>query len=87
MTNPKILPEVPVVCSAGLAVEQVESLLGERFDEFTEWMFGQTAAICQGKKYNHDTGQYEPDCGGVAHGMVFYRWDVARFIEGLPVID
>lgn len=60
---------------------------GRTADEFWEFMRGQTFAICEGRKFNHDTREYEPDCGGTAHGGVVYPWDVERFLDRKPVID
>lgn len=50
-------------------------------------MNGQTMMLCDGRRYNHDAREYEVACGGVAHGVVVYPWDVERFLAGLPVVD
>jgi hypothetical protein len=50
-------------------------------------MSGQTRAICEGRKFNHDTREYETSCRGVHHGVVTYPWDVQRYIRNLPIID
>lgn len=47
--------------------------------DFDAWMNGQTQSICEGKSYNHDTGEYEESCNGVSHGVVAYPHDVAKF--------
>jgi hypothetical protein len=50
------------------------------------WMRGQTGAICEGREWDYATSDYiDTDCG--PHGMVIYRHDVQRFIDGEPVID
>ena len=74
-------------CKMGYTVEQVESIMGDRLNEFNKWMFGQTRVLCQGRSYNHDTREYKQSCGGVAHGGVTFSWDVEWFLEGRPIID
>lgn len=75
-------------CRLGYTAEQVKALTGDREQEFWHWMRGQTMAICEGQKFNRDTGEYETSCGGVAHGMtIVYPWDLERFLKGLPIID
>lgn len=76
-----------MICRLGYTSEQVAELMGDRLDEFYEWMVGQTQAICEGRKYNHDTRKYEEACGGHAHGLIVYEWDADRFLAGLPAID
>jgi hypothetical protein len=77
------LPE----CQLGYTKKQISEIF--TFDEslFRRWMRGQTVSVCEGRSYNHDTQEYEESCGGVAHGIVYYPWDVQRFIDGLPVVD
>lgn len=73
-------------CELGYPVSQLETLLGDRMTELNDWMYGQTAAICEGRKYNYETHEYEStDCG--PHGVVYYSWDVQRFLDGRPIID
>lgn len=71
-------------CPIGYTVQDVESLepgLGR-------WMRGQTVTECTGRRFNHDTHQYEPDaCAEHPHGIVLFPWDVERYLRGLPVID
>ena len=63
-------------CYMGYPRSQVERVVGpERIKEFDRWMYGQTAAICQGENCQ------------VSHGTVIYPWDVKRFLEGRPIID
>lgn len=73
-------------CPHGLTRRDVKTVMGARLDEFDKWMNGQTMMICDGRKFNHDTREYEPDCPE-PHGVVAYRWDVERFLAGRSVID
>lgn len=73
-------------CELGYTLDQLEEILGNRYDEFLQWMYGQTIAICQGRKYNYDKKQYEAtNCG--PHGWAYYPWDLQRFLDGKPVVD
>ena len=74
-------PNIPEPeCRSGYTVTQVEEIMGDRAEEFVRWMSGQTVALCEGKKYNHETKKYEKDCGGTSHGVVIYAWDLKRFL-------
>ena len=73
-------------CELGYPEEQLARILGNRLREFHGWMFGQTMAICDGRRYDPGTDAYEPSgCG--PHGFIVYPWDLGRFLDGLPVID
>lgn len=73
-------------CSYGYPWSQLEREFdAEVVDHLRKWLRGQTMSVCDGRQYNHDTGEYEAT--GHAHGGVVYRWDVERFLEGFPVID
>ena len=77
-------------CRLGYTIEQVESILGPNadLDAFGAWMYGQTMAICEGYKYApEEEAGYREVCGGEAHGVIIYPWDLARYIEGRPVVD
>lgn len=75
-------------CELGYTDVQVRVILGDRYDEFLRWMRrGQTVGYCSGMKWNPETEEYVPACAGVVHGGVFYPHDVARFLDGLPVVD
>lgn len=67
-------------CESGYTPAQVEEIMGDRLEEFNKWMYGQTGSICEGRKYNHGTKEYETACGGIAHGMIVYSWDLKRFL-------
>lgn len=74
------------ICKLGYPEEQLREILGDQYDDFQKWMIGQTMAICEGRSFHHDTRKYEANgCG--PHGLVVYRWDLERFMKGLPVID
>lgn len=73
-------------CQLGFTRAQVEQILGDRLDAFNYWMRGQTAAICDGKRYDHDAREYrETGCG--PHGLVIYVHDVANYLDGGPILD
>ena len=77
----------PSECRLGYPASQVEDILGDNLSDFNNWMRGQTRSLCEGRRYNHETGEYEESCDGVAHGGVTYPWDVERYLLGLPIID
>lgn len=70
------------LCPGGYPLYQLEEVFGEEvFNEFNKWMIGQTMMLCEGRKYNHETKQYQRDeCFGKAHGGVAYQYDVYRFL-------
>lgn len=74
-------------CNWGYTTSQLEEILGDRFEEFGKFMVGQTMTLCEGRKYNHETKEYEESCGGVAHGGVVYPWDLDNFLRGGPILD
>lgn len=75
-------------CPLGYTDADLLKLLGDRLDKFSHWMRSQTVAVCEGRRYNHDAREYEPDeCAGHPHGVVTYPSDVERFLLGLPIID
>ena len=73
-------------CEWGYTEVQIEQICSVP-EDFRKWMYGQTMALCEGRKYNYDTQEYEESCGGVAHGMIVYPWDLVRYIECRPVVD
>lgn len=74
-------------CEVGFTQPQLADIFGAALPDFEKWMSGQTRAICEGRKFNHDTREYETSCRGVHHGVVTYPWDVQRYIRNLPIID
>lgn len=73
-------------CYRGYSFDLLEETLGEeRFTELMHWMRGQTMALCDGQRYDHDTKQYYKT--GVAHGPVVYSHDLFRFLGGGPILD
>lgn len=84
MTTTKELE--PPECELGYTVEQLQRILGDRYEEFLFWMRGQTLAACQGKRYNHSAKEYE-ETGCGPHGFAYYAWDLQRFLDNRPVID
>jgi hypothetical protein len=75
------------ICKYGYTREQIRRMLGDDTDNFTRWMYGATMTLCEGKEYNHLTGEYEPCCNGVAHGPVVYPWDLETYLRGLDPLD
>lgn len=71
----------PPTCKSGYTRADLRKMFGHNLPDFDQWMNGQTQSICEGKSYNHGTKEYEESCGGVAHGVVAYAWDVAKFWE------
>lgn len=73
-------------CDLGYSFDLLEETLGaERFADLMDWMQGQTMAICDGRRYDHDTQEYYETLH--AHGPVVYTWDVMRFLAGGPILD
>lgn len=74
------------LCKYGYTKEQIDDILGERSEEFNRWMYGQTMALCDGREYDYAKKEYRSsDCG--PHGSITYKWDLERFLAGLPIID
>lgn len=75
----KIILPAPV-CQVGYPVAQVVEILGDLKPAFDKWFTGQTGGICEGKVYNHGTGNHEPSgCG--PHGFAVYTWDLKRWVD------
>lgn len=81
------MTDVKPECELGYTVPQLKEILGDRFEDFGKWMRGQTMALCEGQKYDHELGAYVASCNSVAHGIVVYAGDLDRYLKGLPVID
>lgn len=69
-------------CESGYSWDYLEEIMDhETFVTFSRWMNGQTCTICDGRRYNHGTREYEPtECAANPHGGVAYTWDVERFL-------
>lgn len=74
-------------CTGGYTDDQLRDLLGDRYAEFRRWMYGQTQMVCDGQRFNHDTGRYEPSSCGSPHGIVTYSCDVRAFLDGRAPLD
>lgn len=86
ITDPNKLPEPE--CRGGYPISQLEDIFDKaQLARLQNWMRGQTSMICEGKKFNHETREYEESCNGVSHGVVIYKHDLVRFIQGGPIID
>lgn len=68
-------------CESGYPHEQLEEVLGDDLPSFHQWMAGQTMTLCTGRKFDHDAGEYNECCGGIAHGPVVYPWDLRQYLE------
>lgn len=78
--TPSAENDVPA-CWLGYTRQQIETLMGDRVEAFDQWMYGQTQAICDGRRYDHDKREYEPtECATAPHGVVTYPWDAHRFL-------
>jgi hypothetical protein len=67
-------------CESGYTSAQVKYIMGPFEPEFNRWMAGRTKTFCEGRRYDHETREYKEACGGVAHGIVCYPWDMERFL-------
>lgn len=76
----------PPACRYGYPADQLERLLGDKWDQFCYWSRGSTMVLCEGRSYDYETKQYrENGCG--PHDVVIYSHDVARFLAGLSQDD
>lgn len=67
-------------CLYGYTQPQLDQILGERQDDFREFMRGQTISLCDGKKWNY-ASQREEESGCGPHGAVVYPTDLRRFMR------
>lgn len=74
-------------CRNGYTNDQLKAILGDRYTEFNDWMVGQTVRLCDGLRWNEALDVHEPNGCDEPHGFVAYRWDLERFLAGLPIID
>ena len=76
-------------CALGLTRSDVDELMGEaKAEQFYKWMEYQTIGQCNGRVYDRDASTYRDSHCATAHGAVYYRSDVARFLNGLqPSIE
>lgn len=78
-------------CRYGFSDDYLRANLSDaQYKALKNWMHGQTIMLCDGRRYNYETKEYEPsECGekGEAHGAVLYTHDVNRWANRLPVID
>jgi len=70
-------------CPLGYTITDINNLLSfEQRNEFFRWMDGQTVGICEGRIYNYETKQFEPDeCAGTPHGSIIYVGDLWRYLD------
>lgn len=86
ITKMEELPEPE--CEGGYPWTQLQQLFDEQQrNRLHQWMNGQTMMLCEGRRYNHATMEYEESCNGVAHGGVVYAHDLERFLRAGPIID
>lgn len=76
------------LCPHGVTRAELAGILGDRLGAFDHWMRGQTVSICEGRRWDHDKKEYQPTaCADSPHGVVVYRWDLQRFLDGGPIVD
>jgi len=83
-----ILPQPS--CPLGYTLDDLMVIfpLAEELDKFFSWMRGQTGGICEGRRYDYEIKQsISEECASTPHGMVIYKWDVQRYIDGGPIVD
>jgi len=80
--------QFPLSCPLGFTRKDLARYFGDRLTSLDEQLYGQTQTICDGRRFNHDTREYEPtECADTPHGVVAYVWDVQDWYEGRPVSD
>lgn len=80
------LPEP--ACTSGYSLPQVYEIMGDREPEFRKWMNGQTMSLCDGRRYNRKTKEYESsECADTPHGVVIYSCDVRQFLADREPLD
>lgn len=72
-------PLPPPDCFLGYTRLQVVKIMGDRIQAFDDWFYGQTAAICDRRHRRPWPRIHEPGTEG-PHGMVYYPYDVRRFL-------
>mgnify|MGYP001610752726 CR=1 FL=1 len=78
----------PKSCPYGHTREDLGIILGPRLQEFMLWMRGQTVMSCEGRQYNHDTGEWSPNaCAETPHGLIVYGSDLRQFLNGGGPLD
>lgn len=76
------MPDLPKpICKYGYPDAQLDEILGDRRKEFGAWAGCITCAVCDGRAFNHEAGEYY-DTGCGPHGVVTYTWDVEQFLAG-----
>ena len=78
------LPEP--ACRYGFTWQQVEDILGDRVDEFSRFMRGQTVSLCDGREYDYAAGGWR-DTGCGPHGTAVYTSDLRHFLAGRRPLD
>lgn len=56
-------------CHLGYTEDDLTEILGDREPEFSNWMTGQTAAICSGRRYHHDR-KHDNGCRNLSPWML-----------------
>lgn len=75
-------------CPMGYPEAQLKDILFDRINNFNKWMTGQTVGVCDGRRYNYDTKEYEPtECADKPHGAVVYRSDLQSYLAGKGNLD
>jgi hypothetical protein len=88
----KLRKKFPPSCPWGYSRSDLERYFGASEETPTHPLWkqlrGQTGSICDGRRYNHDTKEYEPsECNKNPYGFIAYTHDVLEWVEGEPVSD
>lgn len=74
-------------CELGYPVTQLQRILdAQQMNRLQLWMWGQTASICEGRRYDYETDEWT-DTGCGPHGVVYYKHDVERWLNAHRIID
>ena len=91
MSDEALLKKFPPSCPMGYTRGDLENHFGAVTGQphsLWQQLIGQTGAICEGKRYNHEKREFEPtECADNPHGFISYTWDVLEWYRGQPVSD
>lgn len=75
------LPEP--TCRSGYTASDLEAILGDRIDDFWDFMVGQTMMLCDGTMYDHERqGYFTTECSNMLPGMPILREEIGYVNSG-----